>query len=126
MSRYFSSILRTHFPRHVSQTKNTIETKNHNKHLMNYSCKFICFLFRSITCEIFFPKLCCEVQLYIQKNYLKEIPKFEGPEFLKNVLTFLIQPAMQHIVSDVSYNVGLVWGVHGERGDDGVQDWLIA
>ena len=62
------------------------------------------------------------MQVYIQKKIFK---KFQSSK-IKNIITFLIQPAMQHIVSDVSYNVGLVWGVHAERGDDGVQDWQIA
>ena len=122
MSRYFSSILRTHFPRHVSQTKNTIETENHNKHLMNYSCEFIFLLFRLNTCEIFSTNYAVRCKYTYKKKIFK---KFQSSK-IKNIITFLIQPAMQHIVSDVSYNVGLVWGVHAERGDDGVQDWQIA
>ena len=126
MSRYFSSILRTHFPRHVSQTKNTIETKNHNKHLMNYSCKFIYFLFRSITCEIFFPKLCCEVQLYIQKNYLKNSK-------VRRARTFKKYPHFPNPTSNAAHRLGrflqrwtglgCTWG-KGRRWGSGLADRL--
>ena len=126
MSRYFSSILRTHFPRHVSQTKNTIETKNHNKHLMNYSCKFIFFLFRSITCE-FFPQIMLWGTIIHTKKLFKRNSK------VRRARTFKKYPHFPNPTSNAAHRLGrflqrwtglgCTWG-KGRRWGSGLADRL--